>query len=300
MAIARVPSFARALIACALAACLPGCAMLGSCMFNCDSERSGTTSLVEFLYPDGGLPPQDSVAVLPVPMTVGLAFLPSASGSVADAALRESILTKVRDRFRKLPYVRDIVIVPDHYLTSSAGYESLQQISRLQGIDVFALVSSDQVSHRGENDRAVAYLTIVGSYFIRGSTNDTHTLLDLAVIEPKARTLLLRAAGTSALHDTSTAVEQGAKLRDQQSFGFDAAAEQLIVNLEKELVTFEERVRTGTAPVKVVKRQHAAGTAGAGSFDALALAVVAGFALTIALRSGCAVTRASARASRER
>ncbi|MGH8311202.1 MAG: rhombotarget lipoprotein, partial [Steroidobacteraceae bacterium] len=237
MAVSRILGFARALVACALAVCLPGCAMFGSCMFNCDSERSGTTSLVGFLYPDGGLPPQDRVAELPVPLTVGLAFLPSAFGSVADAALRESILTKVRDRFRELPYVRDIVIVPDHYLASGGGYESLQQISRLQGIDVFALVSSDQVSHRGENDRSFAYLTIVGSYFIRGSTNDTHTLLDLAVIEPRARTLVLRAAGTSSLHDTSTAVEQGANLRDQQSLGFDAAAERLIVNLEKELET---------------------------------------------------------------
>jgi rhombotail lipoprotein len=56
-----------------------------------------------------------------------------------------------------------------------------------------ALVSYDQVTYTEDNKWPVGYLTIVGAYIVKGMINDTTTLVDLAVVDPKTRSLLLRA-----------------------------------------------------------------------------------------------------------
>ncbi len=245
---------------------LVGCANVGGlCFLDCGSSRAGSTPLVSYLYPDGRVPASDSTPVLKVPLTVGLAFLPEQAGTAQiGASDKEAILSRLRDRFRSLDYVRDIVVIPDYYLPRSGGYESLAQLARLRTLDVLALVSYDQVAKRDENQRSLAYLTIVGAYLVRGSHSETSTLLDLAVVEPSTRSLLLRAGGTSFSSGSSTAVEQGEKLRQQNRRGLDLAADELVAHLDHELTLFRERVRAGNGPVKVVRRgQDGAGGGGA-------------------------------------
>jgi rhombotail lipoprotein len=283
----------RAIVGAVLVAGLGGCAGLDRlfCMPDCgrNVDRAASTPLVDYLYPAGDVPAQDAAPVLNVPLTVGLTFLPSDRMRAMDATSREQVLAAIRARFRSLPYVRDIVIVPDHYLRPNGGFDGLQQIARLQNLDVIALVSYDQVSYTGENERAFAYLTIVGAYFVRGHSNETHTLLDLAVIDPASRSLILRAGGTSSLQGKSTAVEQAEKLRKLESGGLGLATEHLAANLEKELESFRQRIRAGTAPVRVVKRST---TGGGGRVDTTLLALL--LAATLVVRS------ARARASRGR
>jgi len=219
---------------------------------------------VSYLYPDGNVPKVDATPVLKVPMTVGLTFLPDRPGAdTIDSREKEIILARIRDRFRSLEYVRDIVVIPPYYLTPVGGFESLSQLARLQGLDVIAVVSFDQVAKRDENNRSLAYLTIVGAYMVRGSHSETSTLLDLAVVEPESRSLLVRAGGTSFSSGSSTAIDQNEKLRHQSKRGLEVATDQLVTQLDHELAVFSERVKAGDGPVKVVHRGQAGGGGGA-------------------------------------
>ena len=173
-----------------LAASLAGCAALGApfCIPYCNSGRHSSSSLVEFLYPSGQVPPaENSIPELHVPLRVGLAFLPGRGGAGPDAALREELLERVRRHFSDRRFVSEIVIIPDYYLAEQRGFPGLEAVQRLYSIDLMALVSYDQVTHEDENNWSLGYLTIVGAYVLKGSRYDVSTLVDLAVIDPATR-----------------------------------------------------------------------------------------------------------------
>jgi rhombotail lipoprotein len=265
----------RVLTLAALAMALSSCVSDGTCMWHCGDQRSGSTPLVEFLYPDGKVPPVDATPELKIPLTVGLSFLPSRGGSDRlDATQQEQILESIKEHFRTRSYVRDIQIISEGYLNPRGGFASLEQLARLQQLDVVALVSYDQVARQSENNRSLAYLTIVGAFLIRGSESETSTLLDLAVLDPNSRSLILRAAGTSHNSGSSTAARQSAEVQHQSSQGLDAAAKELNLNLDRELVAFAERVKAGNGPVRVVRRDG-----GGASIDFATLMFLFGVAL---------------------
>lgn len=255
---------------------LSGCSLLGEpCMPACGKTRSSTTPLVAFLYPDGKVPMPEETPVLPVPMRVGLAFVPGYAGDVPPAR-RQQILEQIRAGFVDRRYVESIVIIPEMYLNADNGFTGLEQIARLQSLDVLALVSLDQVSHRDDNDASITYLTIVGAFLVKGNDHETHTLLDLAVVDPHSRTLVLRAAGTSSLSGHSTWIEQDKEVREQAAVGLDRANARLIAQFGIELDGFEKKVKAGTAPVKVAKRKDLetlfGSGGGGGAFEPWALA----------------------------
>ncbi len=244
------------------------------------SQQHASTPLVDYLYGDME-PPQETASLqLPTPLVVGLAFLPPARGAGPSAVERESVLQSVRARFRALPYVREIVILPDYYLGrgNGQGFTALRQVAALQRLDVVALVSYDQLAETTENRRSLAYLTIAGAFLVRGNEQATHTLLDLAVIEPQSRALLLRAGGTSSLYESTTAIELAKRRDRQQAAGFAAAVAALNDNLAKELVEFERRVRAGQAPVRIASEAKS----GAGALDPMQLLFLAVFVGAIA------------------
>ncbi|GMU67859.1 MAG: hypothetical protein AMXMBFR37_01920 [Steroidobacteraceae bacterium] len=248
---------------------LGGCALLdGGCYVGCGEERASSTPLVSFLYPNGQVPAPAEAPVLPVPMRVGLAFVPGDYGDLP-AGSRYAVLERVRARFADLPYVESITIIPDGYLHARSGFTGLQQVARLQGFDAMALVSLDSVANLSENKASFLYLTIIGAYLVKGSEHETHTLLDLAVVEPHSATLLFRAAGTSALADDSTAVDQSKAIYRQRERGLELASEQLLGNLAAELDSFAARVKNGTAPIKVAQRDGGGGGGGGGAIDGL-------------------------------
>ncbi|MGD9597685.1 MAG: rhombotarget lipoprotein [Steroidobacteraceae bacterium] len=258
----------------ATASLLSGCALLDGGCYPAGATRATSTPLVSFLYPDGDVATPTDHPVMPVPMRVGLAFVPGDYGN-QPVTERYAVLERVRSRFAKLPYVESISIVPEGYLNPRSGYTGLEQIARLQGFDALALVSMDQVAQRRDNKASLLYLTILGAYVVEGTDQETHTLLDLAVIEPRSRTLLLRAAGTSALSGDSTLVEQPAALDRQRASGLELAAAQLTDHLATELDRFAARVKDGTAPVTVAKR----GSGGGGALGGVTLMVLAALLL---------------------
>ena len=267
----------RLLTLAALSLVLGGCTWMWNDMYD-RSNRQASTPLVDFLYTDGKVPELDAQPELRLPIRVGISFLPRDSGpnSFQPGAIdREKVLTAVREHFRSLPYISEIVVVPDYYLHAGKGdgLMQLEQLSRLYNFDLFALASYDQVQIATERASSFFYLTIVGGYVVKGDKNSTHTLLDLAVIDPKSRALVMRAGGTSALSANSTAIDGARHANEQSVKGFELATGQLIANFSRELTGFEARVRDGTAPIRVVRQGTKGGT---GALDLSLLALLLG------------------------
>jgi rhombotail lipoprotein len=269
---------------------LLGTLLLAGCagMFARHGERHGrSSSLVEFLYPGGTPPAAVATPVLELPLAVGVAFLPPAQGHMAllDEADKARILEKVRQRFAGRAFVREIVPIPDYYLSGQRGFEGLAALQRLYGLDLVALLSYDQVARQQGNELSLAYLTIVGAYLFPGTSQDVNTLVDMAVVHPATRSLVLRAAGMDSRQGISTEVRAPERLRERGRESLLAAADRMVENFDAELAAFEGRVRQGTARVEVV---HAGG---GGSLDLLLLILAA---LAVALRLAARVSFAHA------
>lgn len=267
-------SIRRLLSLVALAAALGGCAMMNQvfCAPGCRSQAQNSSSLVNFLYPGGkSLPATNTIPELHVPLRVGLAFLPSQAGSPPDAAQKQILLERIRQRFSSRKFVSEIVVIPDYYLANARGFAGLDGVQRLYNVDVMALVSYDQVTHTDDNRLSLGYLTIVGAYILRGSSQDTATLVDLAVVDPATRSLVLRAGGTHAWHGTSTLIDVDRNSRAARAVGFDQATDEMIGNFDAALATFEADVHTGKANVRIVSRGGAGGGGALGLCDLLTL-----------------------------
>lgn len=246
---------------------LSGCANL-SCWSGCGEHSRNSSSLVEFLYPHGAAPPiQNSIPQLKIPLRVGLAFLPSTEVSATgglDAAHQEVLLERIRDRFKSRPFVSDIVMIPDYYFRGRQGFDGLEGVQRLYGVDIMALVSYDQVVHTDDNNWSLGYLTIVGAYVLKGSRHDVSTLVDLAVVDPVTHSLVLRAGGTSTRHGNTTLVSENREIRDAAALGYDAATREMIEHFDAALTKFEADVRSGKAAVQVVHKNDTVKSGGDG------------------------------------
>jgi rhombotail lipoprotein len=239
-------------------------------------HHAASSSLVEFLYGHGDMPPIASEVHLDLPIRVGVSFLPGNGGEQPSAVDRDKVLAAIRDKFKSRPYVTEIVPIPDYYLRANGndGLTQIEQVSRLNQLDLFALVSYDQITDSSMNKSSLAYLTILGAYFVRGDRDETHTLLDLAVVDPRTRLLVLRSGGTSSLAGNTTLIESDHHETAQRSRGFELATTNLVENFQRELTDFEGRVREGTAPVRVTHRS-AGGGGGGGAIDPALLLLLA-------------------------
>lgn len=253
---------------------LSGCTAMEALLGGPDRPRQShnSSSLVEFLYPDGSAPPaENQIPELRVPLRVGLAFLPSDNGVGPTAVQREELLERIRTRFADRKFVTEIVMIPDYYLRNSRGFEGLQGVQRLYTVDIMALVSYDQVEHLDDNQWSLGYLTIVGAYVLKGSHHDVATLVDLAVVDPVTHSLILRAGGTDTRNRNSTLVDQARDARESSTASFDTATTQMIDNFDLALTKFEADVRAGKAKVRVAKRESGGRSGGGGSFGLLSL-----------------------------
>jgi hypothetical protein len=107
--------------------------------------------------------------------------------------------------------------------------------------------------------------------------------VDLAVVHPATRSLVLRAGGTDTRHANTTLAEQERESRLASSASFDAATQRMIGNFDVALKQFEADVKAGKANVRVVQRNAIASTGGGhgggGSFAAAWLLLLLPLAL---------------------
>ena len=260
-----------------------------ACEPHCQTTTRNSSSVVDFLYGQtsgGALPREDAVPELRLPLRVGLAFLPPRNGQIAlDAAHQNELLERIRQRFSTRHFVSEIVIIPDYYLGQRRGFEGLQGVQRLYGVDLMAVVSYDQATHGDENGWSLGYLTIVGAYMLKGDRHDISTLVDLAVVDPVSRSLVLRAGGVDVRHGNSTMIDAERDTRDAGVQGFSAATDQMIEHFDAALTQFEAQVRAGKANVRVVhKSTSAAPSGGSGGGGALSWTLVTLLVGVVAIR----------------
>lgn len=248
-------------------------------------HRNGTSSsLVDYLYPQGEIPPdvQDTIPYLELPLRVGIAFVPGHAGSgTISEATKMQLLENVKANFVEREYIGHIEVIPDTYLRSSTGVTGMQQVARIYGIDVMALVSYDQVAVSEENPAGFLYWTIVGSYFIKATSNEVQTFVDTAVFDVDTARLLFRAPGTHSMSDRSTLVEAGEVVRKARDESFAAAMDEMTGNLTTELDRFSERVQDDPTVAEVKWR---AGSGGGGAASWLLLSLLAVFGTRPAIR----------------
>ncbi|MDE2138558.1 MAG: rhombotarget lipoprotein [Gammaproteobacteria bacterium] len=235
-----------------VALAVSGCAEFW-CAPNCRARHQESSSLVGFLYPDGKVPPREnSIPQLRLPLRVGLTFLATPGSGGPTAAQKQQLLERVRDRFKDRSFIGEIVVIPDYYLATQRGYDGLAAVQRLYSLDLMALVSYDQVTNSDANNWSLGYLTIVGAYVLKGNRYDVSTLLDLAVVDPVTRSLVLRAGGVDTRAGSATLVNAPQAERAASGAGYDAAADQMIAHFDAALTDFETQVKAGKANVQVV------------------------------------------------
>ena len=259
-----------------------------SSLWNFSGEtRSGvSSSLVDYLYPAGEVPPDtsDMIPHLQLPLRVGIAFVPGQTGrGTISEATKMQLLETVKAKFTDREYIEHIEVIPDTYLRSSKGINGMQQVARLYGTDVMALVSYDQVTVSEDNPASFLYWTIVGSYVIKATSNEVQTFVDTAVFDVDTARLLFRAPGLNQTSDRSTLIESGEIVRKAKDSSFAAAMEVMTENLTVELDQFQERIQQDPQVAQTQwKPGHGGGTLGIGFL--LVLVLFAG------KRNGCRPT----------
>jgi len=211
-----------------------------------DSSRQGvSSSLVDFLYPQGEKPPEQDQVIprLKLPLRVGLAFVPGNLHKGLSEGRKVELLDQVRQAFEQRDFIAKIEVIPEAYLRQGRGFDTVDQIARLYGLDVIALVSYDQVVYTEDTAASLLYWTIVGAYVIKGSSNDVDTFVDTAVFDVASRKLLFRAPGTDHLEASSTLVGTVESVRKSQEAGFANAMVDMTRNLEQSLDEFVQRVK---------------------------------------------------------
>jgi rhombotail lipoprotein len=237
----------RILIFALLLALLVGCSSfwLGP---GYEKVREGSSSsLVDYLYPDGEIPPavDGDLPYLSLPVRVGIAFVPSHNSEDITAAEKQELMEYVANAFRDRDYVQSIQSIPETYMKSARGIQGMKQVAALFSVDIMALVSYDQISFSGERDSALLYWTIVGMLAVKGNTNEVRTMIDTAVFDVATTKLLFRAPGTHNEQRNATLMEKSRDLRKLRSAGFVAANDDMILNLDKELVGFRAAIDSG-------------------------------------------------------
>lgn len=247
-------------------------------------RQGSSSSLVDFLYPDGSVPAERSrrTPQLELPLAVGIAFVPGNGSHALPAAEQQRLLERVAAAFRDRPYVASIEVIPETYLRSARGLRGMQQVAGMFDVDVMALVSHDQLALSGERDSALLYWTVVGALMVKGNVNDVQTMIDTAVFDVDSTELLFRAPGTHRDSENSTMLETERDLRHLQQRSLSTATDDMIVNLNHELERFREKVKQGERAEVAWRPGHSGGGGSSGPlFVALVLVLLAGRAFRV-------------------
>jgi rhombotail lipoprotein len=258
------------------------CLSTGCVFWDSKRQTAERTSLLDFLYPtESEKELQPTIPTLKLPLKVGLAWVPMSGDARGPrestglpAQFLDETLGKVRQQFTNLPFVSEVVIVPGQYLQPKGGFENLNQVRTMFGVDVIALVSRDQKQFADPNALSFLYLTVVGAYVVPAEKNETYTMVDTAVFDIPSRTLLFRAPGMHRSKGRSTYVGLDDALRKEQEEGVVLASKAMVDNLKSELGLFQERIKKQPDTVRVVHRPGYTGGGAGGWADVAWIGVV--------------------------
>jgi len=225
-------------------------------------DRHESSSVVQFLYPDKNLPfIQPQIPTLRLPLRVGVAFIPTGTagsnssyyhvGSGFTEQQKTDLMRQVGAQFKAQPFVQSIEIIPTTYLRPGGGFDNLDQLRGMMGIDIVVLIAYDQRQFSADTEASLAYWTIVGAYFVQGQRNTTHTLMEAVVYDIPSRNLLFRAPGTHSLKNHSTLLRTDEELCRDSATSLEEAAKQMTLNLAQELERFKIRAKEEPETIKI-------------------------------------------------
>jgi len=271
------------IVAVAALALIVGCAALSG-----SNEHREASSVMDYLYPKHSLHQVDTptIPVLSLPLRVGVAFVPEHNNRPGGMFVspeserftekqKMALMKQVSDDFKRYPFVQSIQLIPTAYLTPQGGFDNLDQLRQMFGVDVVALLSYDQVQFTDEGLFSFAYVTVVGAWVVEGERNDTKTMMDTVVYDIASRKLLFRAPGISQIKASATPINLSEELRDNSEQGYQRAATNMTANLQVELAQFKDRVKSSPEEFKVVAKP---GYSGAGALDGLDVALLSSMA----------------------
>ncbi|RJQ81894.1 MAG: rhombotarget lipoprotein [Desulfobacteraceae bacterium] len=250
---------------------LTGCSGFSEIFLGAPRSTHHNSSVVEYLYPDRTLPMETAaVPRLTLPLRAGVAFVPDDARNTRVITEEEkfALMQKVSEEFATLPFIDSIQLIPSAYLSARGGFPNLDQIRTMYGIDIVALLAYDQSQFSDENFGALTYWTLVGAYIIPGEKNTTHTMMDATVYDIASRKMLFRAPGLSRIHTKAAPIALSGQQRHDRKQGFEMASQDLLVNLQKQLDLFKEKVKDRPAEVILA---HRPGYTGGGAVDATGL-----------------------------
>ena len=241
------------------------------------------SSAIDFLYPDkANAIDMPTIPHLTLPMNVGVAFVPSAGSRFSKRDLDENekmtLMQRVAEGFREYDFISNIAIIPTAYLRPGGGFDNLDQIRTMYGVDVMVLLSYDQVQYTDEGLLSLTYWTIVGAYIVQGEKNDTSTMVDAVVYDIASRKMLFRAPGLSQVKGSATPINQSEELRLDSRKGFSLAADDMAVNLKAELERFRVRVKERPEEIRITRSPGYTGGGHLGAGFAILFLVLASVA----------------------
>ena len=222
------------------------CLLASACANLGEKRENASSSLVSYLYGKDGVPrtPPPAGYSYRLPATVGLAFVPAAlssGGMPLPEALKNQLLEQVKAAFSNRPFIGEIKIVPEAYLRSGeSGFQNIEQLSRMYGFDVVALLSYDQLSVSTQKNASLLYWTLAGAYVIKGDRNDVSTFVDTAVFDVATRKLMFRAPGVDQSSASATLIENPRVLNETRQQGFSLATRDMIRHLDAAVTAFHE------------------------------------------------------------
>jgi rhombotail lipoprotein len=197
-----------------------------------------------------------SLANIPVPITLGIAFVPESRTITGGRDIKiEPLTEKVKmemmqeltAQLRQYSIFAGVEEIPSTYLKIGGGFANLDQIHTMTGVDVIGLVSYDQVQFTDRGFVSLLYWTGIGWYFMPGEKNDTNTMMDAAMYHIPTRKPLLRATGQSGVYHYSTPMNQSQNLRDDSENGFKEALHMLAANFKEQLDLLKPKFVQGAA-----------------------------------------------------
>jgi len=259
-----------------------GCSGMGG------GQQRRTANLSAFLYSETGVKPEPKpVSALSLPFKVGIAFVPS-DGSTnngfafasagpnqasASAGYREAnpnysyppnrlisenekleLIKHICGKLGQYPALKSAETVSSDYIVARGGFDNLDRVRALYGLDVIILLSYDQVQFTDEGMLTLSYWTIVGAYVVPGEKIDTKTVMEAAVYDIANRRLLFRASGEGRIKGSSTPINLSEQLREESNKSFQIAATHLAANLTNEGEAFKKQLAANTGEYKTERK----------------------------------------------
>jgi rhombotail lipoprotein len=211
------------------------------------TQKSQSTPLAEFLYAGRKAPDGDGHAELLLPIRVGLGFIAptdDSTGKVPSLEQRQATLDAVRDQLRALPWVSEVAIVPQYWFGNQAGvgFDKLSTLTTQFKFDLVALVSYDQAMYATQNMRTLGLLTIIGKDFYKVDVDQALTVIDLALVEPRSREVVLRISAGDRFGDSTTLLDDWRSKSYVRRMSFERANELFLAKLREELPALRARV----------------------------------------------------------